>query len=77
MRSDELYRLPEYGEVVPYEELCPFCGNEVYEGERLYRYEGRYICEACLCDSVRYMTAEEIAKFADLKVRICGADMEF
>lgn len=50
---------------------CPSCGGEVYRGEKLFRYGGEYICAECLRDSVRFLSAEEMARFGDLKVQIC------
>ncbi len=50
--------------------ICPSCGGEVYRGERIFRYRGRYICAECLRDDVRFLTAEEMARFGGLASKI-------
>lgn len=37
------------------------CDHEIYVGEKLYCWEGEWICEHCLKDKVAELTADELA----------------
>ena len=40
-------------------EYCNECQNEVYEGETLYCWEGKWICKECLLEKVQVLIDQE------------------
>lgn len=52
---------------------CHQCGGEVWPGERLYRWEGRFICEDCFRSEVLSLldtNPEQLALELDLEVSV-------
>lgn len=50
---------------------CHECGGEVYHGERLYRWEGSFICEDCFRAEIISMLdshPEQLASELNLEV---------
>ena len=56
------YDIPERS-IAPPEPFCVLadCQHEVYEGERLFDWEGHWICGDCLKDKVAALSIEELA----------------
>ncbi len=53
-----------------YHVICDCCGQEVWEGETLYEWDGEWICPDCFKDKVSEYSLDEIAKLigSDTKV---------
>ena len=55
--------------------ICPYCGGEVYAGERIYAPDGsQVVCEECFCDYLNDLTAEEVSKLFNVDSKQAGED---
>lgn len=65
--AEEAYLRPPEERTVTY---CEGCENEVYEGETLYLWGGKWICPECLEDGLHHMSAAELADELELERRV-------
>ena len=68
MEHPAITRTLRTGYPEPTGERMADCGHEIYPGEHMYSWDGRYICPDCLLDKVTAMELDELAEMLGCEV---------
>ena len=56
-------------EPVDPDELDLDCGHSIYKGEKMYEWDGKWLCPDCFLEKVEEMTLDEIAELLNVEVK--------